>query len=149
MSGLPQYVTLDDLVARFGMDELIQITDTVPPYTGAVNPTRLQMAIAMAVSEVEGYVSGRYALPLTQVPPFLKGITCDMVRYHLLVGAARTHERDETRYKAACATLSKISKGEIQLGAASLPAGGTALLPEQPGAAMVSGRGAVWGRGDW
>jgi phage gp36-like protein len=111
------YATLATMTAQFGEQELIELTDTIAPYTGEINLTRLQAGMDAANSEVDGYLCTRYATPVDPAPPFLVKVACDLAHYHACTGAARLTERDEVRHKAAVDTLRSLSKGTIGLGA--------------------------------
>lgn len=118
------YATQQNLIDRFGEGELIQLTDR--HNTGAIDAVVLDQAIADADAEIEGYLVGRYALPLASVPPVLTLLACDLARYHLYDDHAT--EQVRTRYEDARRLLESIASGKVQLG---LPAGG--------GAAPVAG----------
>lgn len=109
------YCTQADLVSRFGEEELIQLTDR--DRTGAINTTVLQSAIADASAEVDGYLGGRYVLPLPHVPPVLSRICADLVRYYLYDDVPRDQVRQ--RYEDAVAFLKSIAKGQVSLGIAT------------------------------
>jgi phage gp36-like protein len=118
------YATEQDLIDRYGEEELIQLTDRAN--VGAIDSAVLARAIADADAEIEGYLVGRYALPLASVPPLLARLACDIARYHLYDDAPL--EQVRTRYEDARAHLKGIANGTVQLG-----------LPASAGAAPVSG----------
>lgn len=119
------YVTEQDLVDRFGEDELIQLTDRNG--TGAVDQDVLLRAIDDAQAEVDSYLSTRYAVPLTPVPTVLALHAANVVRYRLYEDGAT--EEVEKRYKQSIAWLKDVSSGRAHLDvieredAASGPAG--------------------------
>jgi len=76
------YVTINDMVQRFGEVEMIQLTDR-DAATGAVDVAVLDAVIADAQAEVDSYLSVRYALPLAVVPDILRSYTADVARYRL------------------------------------------------------------------
>jgi phage gp36-like protein len=120
------YATLDDMAARFGEQELIQLTDVIniPPST--VDAARVGVKLADAQAFVDGYVGQVYRLPLAGcakpvgseveylAPPVLTRITCDLARYYLYDDLAPEHEVYR-RYKAALAELEAIATGRAQL----------------------------------
>lgn len=122
------YATKQNLIDRFGQEELIQLTDRAN--AGAIDDTVLNQAIADADAEIEGYLPGRYTLPLASVPPVLTRIACDVARYHLYDDHAT--EQVRTRYEDARKLLEGIASGKVQLG-----------LPASAGAAPVAGAPAV------
>lgn len=96
------YLTEDDLRARYPNDwSLLNDPDSV----GA--------AIADAVAEAEGYLAGRYVLPLPDVPPVLTGKLCDMARYRLWREEASPEVQQ--RYRDAVSWLKDLSAGRAVL----------------------------------
>ncbi len=118
------YATQQDMVDRFEESELISLTDSAN--TGTINAVVLGKALADADAEIEGYLVGRYQLPLASVPPVLTRIACDVARYYLYDDHAPEHVR--TRYEDARKLLEGIASGRVQLG-----------LPASAGAAPVAG----------
>lgn len=106
------YCAQADLVTRFGNEEMLQLTD--PTNTGSINATILGAAQADADAEIDGYLGGRYQLPLTTVPAVLTRIACDLTRYYLYGDVPLTHVRQ--RYEDAIKFLVGVSKGSVLLG---------------------------------
>lgn len=77
------YATLQDLIDRFGEDELIALTDRADPPAGAIDAEVVAAALASADAQIDGYVGSRYDLPLTATPPLLNDLACDLARYRL------------------------------------------------------------------
>lgn len=115
------YVTLNAMLEKFGEKELIELTDNEQPYQHQINQGKLQAAMNAANSEIDGYLAGRYSLPLVNAPAFLTSLGCDMAHFHASVGDTQETERTKTRYGIAVKNLTNISKGLISLGGA--PAG--------------------------
>jgi len=132
------YCTQQDLIDRFGNDELIEISDH--ENTGSINVVVVQNAITDAGSEIDGYLAGRYSLPLTDAPPVLNKICCDMARYNLYDEGAT--EAIEKRYDNAVEFLKMAAAGKVSLGVSS----GT----EVQGAALseITSDGHVFSRND-
>ncbi|WP_143869883.1 gp436 family protein [Catenovulum sediminis] len=106
------YATLVDMVARFGEDELIllaQRDDSSVEFDEVVN-----QALQDATAEINGYIAGRYTLPLAQTPEVLKRNCCDIARY--LLSDDRAPEQVEKRYQATIQFLRSVGKGELSLG---------------------------------
>lgn len=118
------YATQQNMIDRFAEEELVQLTDRQD--TGVIDVAVLNLALADADAEIEGYLVGRYQLPLASVPPILAHIACDLARYHLYDDHATDHVRQ--RYEDARNLLQNIAKGNVQLG-----------LPASAGAAPVAG----------
>ena len=114
------YATLNDLVARFGQEELIQLTDRQG--LGVIDGNAVQAALVDADALIESYLAQRYALPVSPVPQLLKRIAADTARF-LLHGNAAT-EAVRAAYKDALKVLSDLSDGPAVLpGAAAAPKG--------------------------
>lgn len=112
------YCTQADLVARFGAAELIANTDRVD--AGTIDSDIVDGAIAKASDLIDGYIGGRYALPLETVPPLLKGF-CEDIARHALYTVERPKNIDDAR-DAAVAYLKDVALGRASLGAAVPPA---------------------------
>lgn len=112
------YATLDDLIARFGELELIQLSDAATP--GLIDDAVVARALADADAIVDGHLGGRYALPLAAVPPMLVNVACDLARARLYKDVLP--EAVESRRAEAMRYLELLGKGAITLGASPEPA---------------------------
>ena len=109
------YAQVDDFVVRIGERESIELTDR--EMLGVVGEEVLLVALADSSSQIDGYLSGRYKLPLATVPQNLVRICCDLARYHLTSKSSVTMtEEVENRYKFCLKELEQISKGVVVLG---------------------------------
>ena len=115
------YATVEGMKRKFGESELIQLTETEPPYLDAINMDKLNAAMQEANSEIDAYVGSRYPLPVQLIPPFLTEIGCNLARYYAVTGDLSENDPINNRYESSIKTLTKISKGELTLG--SSPAG--------------------------
>jgi phage gp36-like protein len=106
------YITQQELTRRFGEDEVIQLTDRAR--TGAVDTDVLDQAIDDAGAEIDGYLAGRYRLPLDPVPRALVPLAANIVRYRLYDDAAPDEVR--SRYEDAVKFLTALAKGQFSLG---------------------------------
>ena len=108
------YAQVDDFVVRIGERESIELTDR--EMHGVVDEDLLQVALADSSSQIDGYLGGRYKLPLATVPQNLVRICCDLARYHLTSKSSVTMtEEVENRYKFCLKELENISKGVVSL----------------------------------
>ncbi len=108
------YAQVDDFVVRIGERESIELTDR--EMHGVWDEDLLQVALADSSSQIDGYLSGRYKLPLAAVPQNLVRICCDLARYHLTSKSSVTMtEEVENRYKFCLKELENISKGVVSL----------------------------------
>lgn len=120
------YATPDDLVAAFGLDEVIAVTDR--ENTGQVDATVALEALNRASSEADSYLAARYPLPLAEVPPALLTAVCDMARYRLTGGMATETDTIVERYRAAVSWLRDVAAGRAVLPGAAAPAPGSGVV---------------------
>lgn len=106
------YCTEEDMIHRFGEDELIQLTDK--NNVGGLNTDVLTRAISDANAEIEGYLSSRYSAPVTPVPTTLVRVACDIARYYLYDDM--TTEHVSKRYNDSVAFLKGVARGDISIG---------------------------------
>jgi phage gp36-like protein len=137
------YCTQQDMIDRLGAAELIQLTDRAGA-ADVIDTTVLGKAIGDAGDTINGYLAGRYSLPLAGTPPVLVRIACDLAHYYLY-GVNVVPDVVQKRYDADIKFLTLLSKGEITLGlgsdGAEVDAGN---VPEVASAGSVFGRGADW-----
>lgn len=125
------YATQADLVDRYGSTELKQLTDKELPLTGVIQAAPVARALAAADAVIDGYLMGRYALPLGTVPPVLVEVAAAIARYKLYEDGVT--EAVQKGYDDAVAYLTKLGTGKLSL---TLAGGGAA--PKADGAQMES-----------
>lgn len=111
------YCTQADLIERFGEAEITQLSDRAGE--GTLDSAVVASAIDDADAEIDGYLSGRYALPLASVPAVMVRLACDIARYYLF--GHDVTDLVKERYDQAIGYLVQIATGVIGLG------------PEDPG----------------
>lgn len=112
------YVTLAQLIERYGEPALIALTDRGEIATGVVNEATLNRAIADADATIDGYLVRKYALPLAEAQPMLVKIAGSLVFYDL-----HTYQPDDkivNDQKQAMALLKDIGSGVVALTVAGL-----------------------------
>lgn len=127
------YTTQQNLVDRFGEAEMIQLTDR--ENTGSIDADVLTQAIADADAEIDGYLAGRYQLPIAVVPGILTIYAGDIARYRLYDDGATDEIR--RRYEDAMKFLRLVSEGKVRLGADE---------PAPAGGAQMESGGRIFGR---
>ena len=100
------YATEADLVARFG-DEIENLKTMLP------SQSSVQDAIQDATEEINGYIGGRYALPLPNVPSNLERMACDIARYRLYF--QQPTEEVRQRYEDAVSFLKLVANNKAHL----------------------------------
>lgn len=129
------YVTKQDLIDRFGEQELIQLTDRVNKPASTVNDTAVDLAIADASNLADSYLAKVVTLPLDPVPGALPKVVADLARYFLHGKAADKESPVTTAYEQAIAFLRDVAKGLVQLtdsGSETPPAGGGSVKAVAP-----------------
>ena len=101
------YATEANLVARFGGE--IQELKLMHANTS----TAVQDAIQDATEEINGYIGGRYALPLPNVPSNLERMACDIARYRLYF--QQPTEEVRQRYDDAISFLKLVANNKAHL----------------------------------
>ena len=109
------YCTIDDIEKHTSSPTLIQLSSD--DGQEAVNRVGVEEAILYASTLIDGYLRGRYSLPLDTHFPLLRIIAIDLSVYRLYSRRMRNEmpEVIETAYKSAIATLRDIQKGVISL----------------------------------
>lgn len=107
------YATSAQMQARFGEAELISLTDR-DGSAGTIVASVLDVALHDATARINGYLAGRYTLPLAAVPEMIERLCCDIARYGLYDKGA--NEQVSKRFDDAVRFLEKVAAGTITLG---------------------------------
>lgn len=115
-----RYLTPEELLSFLPERSVIQLTNDDPRGTEP-DMGKAEEALLAAGELVDGYLRGRYELPLAEVPTLLRDLARTIARFKLY---ERRPESDmpETvmeTYKAAVKTLEQIRNGRITLGVAA------------------------------
>ena len=118
------YATQQDLVDRFGAEQLAELSDRT---SGTVIDTVVVgRALTDADAEIDSYLATAYALPLVSVPAVLVRIACDIARYRLF--GDRVTEQVRQLYTDAVRDLKSVASGAIKIdGAVALQPSESAL----------------------
>jgi phage gp36-like protein len=120
------YCNRADLVARFGSREIADLLDRDNDL--ADDAQALDFVIADTDALIDGYLAGRYAVPVATPLQALTSIACDIVR--LKLWDDRSPEEVRKRHDDAIKTLTHYSKGVMVLvGAAGAIAAGSVISP--------------------
>lgn len=106
------YCTLQDLVDRFGVEEILDVADR--DKDGTPDEVVVSAACEDASAEIDARLAKRYRVPFSTSTRLLRALCCDIARYRLLDD--RPHEQASTRYEAAIALLDSIAAGDVTLG---------------------------------
>jgi phage gp36-like protein len=110
------YATAQDVINRYPNRDLVQLTNEDPTAT-TVNTVPITQALADASAEIDGYIEGRFTLPLADPPAVLNRLTTDIAMYRLQT-LRPLHDLEDARkrYDDAVAMLTKVAAGELTLG---------------------------------
>lgn len=159
------YATSIELLQRFDAQEIAQRVDRNVPrlvtgqlltdvasaadlsgYTpdqaaaAAVALNIVQRALNDARDTIDSYISGRYTLPLSPVPPVLQRVACDLARYYLYDD--QVTDPVKARHDACVKILSDVSTGKVQLGAEGV----SGVQPVSSAGAELVSDGRAWSR---
>lgn len=133
------YATQADMLAAFGADELVQLTDRATPPVGEIDAAVLDHALQAADGEIDSYLAARFALPLASVPVILRDCACDLARYRL--HDRGTPERVQKNHDNRIAWLRDLAAGRATLAEAS-----ELLAPASGGLAEMTSGGRIFAR---
>ena len=126
------YITREDVAAAVGHAELTQLTNDEMADFATAQPdwVVVDRAIEYACELADGYLMGRYTLPLQPVPTMLRLWCTDLARYWL--HKRRLHGADfpkevQAAYDDATRLLGHVRDGTLHLGIR-----GTAAATEKP-----------------
>lgn len=112
------YASQDDLVKRFGEEMLTQLTDRAEPPAGAIDAAVVAKALTDTDAQIDGYLLGRYLLPLASTPDLIVDLAQAIAIYKLHRDSVADKIRDD--YTDALKTLREISSGTIRLNVAGV-----------------------------
>lgn len=135
------YISRDDLAAAVSLAELTQLTnDEMADYrTAEPDWAMVDRAIAYACELADGYLMGRYALPLSPVPTMLRLWCTDLARYWLhkrRFNGGELPKELQLAYDDAVKLLKEVQAGKLHLGVRDLTDATEQVQPE-PGAYHV------------
>jgi phage gp36-like protein len=114
------YTDLDQLTDRFGAQMLVNLTDRSDPRTDAVDTNIVDRAIADTQAVIDGHLVGKYALPVSAVPPLIADLAAIIAIYKLHIYTPE--EKIGEDYKQALRSLESIARGTIKLSIEGAPA---------------------------
>lgn len=107
------YCTQSQLTDRVGSAMLIALTDRADVPTGGVVTAVLDRAIADADAVIDGYLAGRYSLPLASTPALITDLSQAISLWKLHVSEPEAKVKAD--YDAAIRSLRDIAQGVIRL----------------------------------
>ncbi|WP_435100827.1 gp436 family protein [Arhodomonas sp. AD133] len=122
------YASVQDLIDRFGEDELIELTDT--ERTGQVDQAQVETALEEASAEIDALIRRRYSVPVSPAPALLRRLCADIARYHLDAIGGREHVAK--RRNDAVKRLESIAAGRATLDGGERTGAGTVHVSSKP-----------------
>jgi len=109
------YSTLADILAMVQEDTLRQMTDD--DMNGVVDTAKVDAAILTADEIINGFLRGRYTVPLTTVPPLVMGLSRDLAIYEVYSrrGEGGCPDNVVKRADNVRKMLGQIQRGEMLL----------------------------------
>jgi phage gp36-like protein len=110
------YATPEDLVARFGEQEMVRLTTPAGQDLDGVVAETAERALADASAMIDSYVRRRYRTPIDVTPAEISRVCLDIARYDLSTGDGKLpSEETKDRYKQAMDWLRDIAVGKVVL----------------------------------
>jgi phage gp36-like protein len=107
------YCTKGDLVERFGIVELAQLTDDTAHATP--DDAEIVKACDEASSVIDSYLATRYTTPLIEVPTLVRMLACNIARKLLWKDRALPDSVVQRNYDEAITQLRDLAKGVSSL----------------------------------
>ena len=76
------YATPQDMINRYPNRDLVQLTNEDPTAT-TINTAPITQALGDASAEIDGYIEGRFTLPLSDPPAILNRLATDIAMYRM------------------------------------------------------------------
>jgi phage gp36-like protein len=136
------YASVADMVGRYGEAELMRLSAPEGQLSGPIDTTAVETALTDATSRIDSYLSSRYQLPVSPVPPAVVAACCALARFALGLGnnqvpsESSKAERDDTT-----AWLKRLAEGNAMLPGATLAEDATGARTSDRCGAFVAGQG--------
>ena len=131
------YATLAELKKKLPADVLVALTDDGG--SGVIDTAIIDADLKAADVEIDGYLGGRYTLPLSPLPEIVIKLAVDITIYNLYGRRQGPPEHWQKRYDNAVRYLVKVAGGSVSLGLGD---------PEAPAAdeAMITSSARIFSR---
>ncbi|RFB91768.1 hypothetical protein B5K08_15840 [Rhizobium leguminosarum bv. trifolii] len=119
------YATVSDMIARFGETQIIRLSRPEDRTAETVDETKVNTAIADVSAVIDGYIRGRYFVPIAAPPAEIIRAACILARYDLAQGEHTDPSEEMAKgRKDVISWLENIAKELVNLDVpAAAPAG--------------------------
>ena len=119
------YATVSDMIARFGETQIIRLSRPEDRTAETVDETKVITALADAGALIDGYIRGRYFVPIATPPAEIVRAACILARYDLAQGEHTDPSEEMAKgRKDVISWLENIAKELVNLDVpAAAPAG--------------------------
>lgn len=107
------YATLVDAQNIYGADAIAVVCDR--DQDGVVDSTSFALHLTIASEEIDGYLLGRYQLPLATPPTIFKKYAVDLAIYNCALGSDVRTDEMRVRREDAILYLRGVAEGRIKL----------------------------------
>lgn len=131
----------DDFLSNIVGDRYLETEDERTAALGEL----IAAAIVDAGAEIDGYLGGRYPVPLDPAPKVIAKMCKDMAVYNLISRSGLDEQGQEksflTRYNSAIKFLTMVAEGRVSLGT-----GEAATVTAAPASYSIKADGRIFGR---
>jgi phage gp36-like protein len=118
------YASVDDMVQRFGAAEMIRASTPDGQPAVAVVAAPIQAALDSASAIIDGYLRGRYDVPLDVAPAEVNRACCMLARYDMMLGGERApSEQAKVTRDETVSWLRHVAEGKVLLDIAQVAPG--------------------------
>ncbi len=122
------YATVDEMTARFGLKQMIRLSSPGDRTAVAVDEAKVNKALVDATGVINGYVRGRYLVPIATPPAEVVRAACILARYDLAQGEDTDPSDEMSKARKDIITwLENIAKELINLDVPAAAAVGPAV----------------------
>lgn len=110
------YATVSNMIARFGETHLVRLSRPEDRTAETVDENKVNTALADASALIDGYIRGRYFVPIAAPPDEIIRATCVLARYDLAQGEHMDPSEEMAKArKDVIAWLENISRELVNL----------------------------------
>lgn len=122
------YATVTDMIARFGETHLIRLSRPEDRNAETVDVEKIERALTDVSGVIDGYIRGRYLVPIASPPVEIVRAACVLARYELAQGEHMEPSEEMSKARKETITwLENISKELINLDVPAALASGPAV----------------------